>query len=225
VLLIMKKDIRSVAGITALLVLLMGSLAVLANFIPAVVVLACAVVLSGAYSIAALLMSERREDRHNGYSFLLRMPVLPVELAAGKLMLMYLLNAFACGLVLVLVKAYGAGARTIQVFQSITFAAGCVWLISLMAIYAGICVLGFTKFLAAFRIATLVLLVAVQAAGVAAFRIGGDLPALLEKAGDRIAAAPWLPICIAVSAAYFACIASSGTLVRFQEARRDGTSC
>ena len=216
---IMIKDIRSTAPITAALLLLYGILALFAHTIPTSATFACALALYGVYIISAILATERYEEKNNGYLNLLRMPVLPVELAVGKLLLMYLLNALGCGLAVIFVRAFGTGERMVHIFQSIALMEGCVWLVLLPVIYSGICIWGFTKFIIAFRIGILALLVAVQALGVIVFRVGKDLPPLLDRIGDGIAGAPWLPVCVLVTAGYFAYAGSAGGLVRLHGTR------
>ncbi len=213
------KDLRQTGIITAGLILLFITLTILSNYLSAVIITAAAVLLSGAYVMTALLTVERYEDKYNGYTYLLRMPVLPVELAAGKLISIYLMNVLGCGLVIALVRLSGTDSRTIPVSDSITLMAGCVWLLMIVLSYSGICLLGYTKFLFVFRIVIMSLLVAVQAMGVLVFKIGKDLPVLLSRVGGGLAGVPWLPVCLLVSVAYFAYIFLCGGLVRRHAAR------
>ena len=216
---ILGKDLRQTGILTAGLLLLFITLAILSNYLSMVIVTVLAIFLSGAYVITALLTIERYEDKNNGYLYLLRMPVLPVELAAGKLVLIYLMNILACGLAIALVRLLGTDSRTALISESIALMAGCVWLLVILLIYTGICILGYTKFVVVFRVVIMSLLVAVQAAGVLAFKIGKNLPTFLSGIGDGIAGAPWLLVCLLVSIFYFAYIFASGGLVRRHAAR------
>ena len=216
---ILMKDLKVTAATTGALLLIFIGLAVLAQFISATVIMVCAIVFSGVYLISTLLITERYEDKNNGYFYLLTLPVLPFELVSGKLILLYLMNIFACGLVILIVRIFGPDPRSILIFQSVALMAGCIWLITLTILYSGICMLGFTKFIVAFRIGILSLLVAIQAAGVLAFRASDNLPGTIGRIGDGIASAPWVWVCLLVSLAYFAYFFAGGRLVRLHAAR------
>jgi hypothetical protein len=216
---VLEKDLRQTGIITAGLLVLIVTLAVLTNFLSMLIVSVLAVILSGAYLMTALLTTERYEDKNNGYVNLLRMPVHPVELAAGKLVPIYLMNLLVCGLVIVLVRLFGTEARMISLFGSIALMAGCAWLLMILLMYSGICIFGFTKFTVIFRVVIMSILVGVQVLGMLAFKMGKDLPAILSRIGDQIADAPWLLLCLLVSAVYFAFVFACGPLVR-RHARR-----
>jgi hypothetical protein len=213
------KEIRRIGVITAGMLVIQFLLPLLSKLVSATAVYVCIVALSGAYIISALLAAERYEERNNGYLFLLRMPVRAEEVAAGKLLLMYLLNIVGCIVVLLLAGMLGQDSRFISIARSVALLLGCCWLILILLMYSGICILGFTKFVFVFRIAVLSLLVALQAAGVLALRLRADIPLRLQSIGNTINQVPWLVVCAAVSAVYFGYIAVAGRLVRNHAAR------
>ena len=205
--------------ITAGVVVLFAVLMAFSNYLPVAVVAVLAVVLSGVYVVVALFSTERYEDKHNGYNYLLRLPVLPAEIAAGKLVPIYVMNALGVGLTAVLFRFLFAGTSSLDLSQSIALMAGCVWLLVLLLVFTGICIFGFTKFVMVFRVAIMSLLVVIQGLGILAFRMGKDFPSLLARIGDGIASVPWLIVWLIVSVLFITYIAGSGNLVRRHAAR------
>jgi len=216
---IMQKDVRYTAAVTAGFTILLFVLPMLSKVLSPVAVFGAAVALSGVYMITALFSVERHEERNNGYPFLLRMPILPVEVAAGKLLLMYLHNVLSTGLLFALIRLSHVDPGSVPVFRSIALAAGCVWLILVIVSFYGICMLGYSKFFVVFRVGVLVLLVAIQAVGVFVLRLDGDLPARMQQVGASIAGIRWLVVCLVVSMMYFCLIAVSGRFVKSHTAR------
>lgn len=213
------KDLRQMGVLTAGVLVLFALLMFLSSYLPIAVITALAVVLSGAYVVVAFFSGERYEDKHNGYNYLLKLPVLPAEIAAGKLIPIYVMNMLGIGLMAILFRFLFTGRSSLHLSQSIALMAGCVWLLLLLLMFAGICILGFSRFVIVFRIAIMSLLVVTQGLGVLAFRMGKDFPLLLTRIGDGVAAVPWLIVCLIVSALFAAFIAGSGNLVRRHSAR------
>jgi len=173
-----------------------------------------AVAITALLIVTSVMILERYEERNNGYHLLLRMPILPSEVAAGKLVVIYLLNVSFCGLTLIAFRLHGFDPEYGQIARSVALLAGCIWLLVVLLMYAGICLLGFTRFVVVFRISVMALLVILQLLLMLLFRMGPDGPVLLADLAERFAGAPWLIICSLTSVVYFACIPITGMLMR-----------
>ena len=211
---IIGKELRQTAPITVAFLLVYAAMAIFGSAAPERLFALFAVMASGAYVISAILIAERYEERNNGYGYLLRMPVLPGELAAGKLIQMLLVDVLSCALMVSAVRLYGAGPEFQNTAQSIVLLAGTAWLFLILVMYVGICTLGYTRFVHVFRISIMALLVLVQVLLMLLLKSGAGGGSGLARLANGISGAPWGPICILASILYLGSAPWVGAVMR-----------
>ena len=211
---IINKELRQTAPVTVAFLLVFSAMAIFGKAAPERLFALFAVIASGAYVISAILIAERYEDHNNGYGYLLRMPVLPSELAAGKLIQMLLIDVLSCVLMVVAVRLYGAGGEFQNAAESIMLLAASIWLLLILVMYVGICSLGYTRFVHVFRISIMGVLVLVQVLLMLLLKSGGAGREGLSRLTAGILSAPWWAICGLACLAYLGAIPWVGRFMR-----------
>lgn len=211
--LIIQKESRQTVLPTAAFLVLTIVMAALSGIVSPRLFSLFAVIVSGVYIMGSILISERYEDKYNGYRQIFGMPVLAREVAAGKLIVMFLLDVLACALMTAVVRFYGLDSHTLAVTLAFVYLFGCVWLLFIVLMYSGICLLGFTRFMVVFRIVVLGLLVAVQLVLMLLLK-SGNIAEMVSGVAESLAGAPWLYICAAVTVGYFGFIPGAAKLMR-----------
>ncbi len=218
---IMRKDFRAALVpmfgflIIYIVMIILGQYAP-QQFLPLFAIIAVALLI-----LAALMAIERREDRNHGYRILLRMPIRALDVAVGKLLVMYLLTLLSCVLMLTVIGINHLDSQNGAFAGGLILLFNCIWLIIIPILYAGIYILGFTRFLYIFRIVIMGILVLSQIVVFLLLKskdIGGEL---ISQLGVFITEAPWVIICGVMSSIYLLLIPVIAKLMRYHAARSD----
>ena len=211
---IMGKEMRGVSIAAAVFVAILAALAVVGRLASDRLFTLFIVAASAFLIFGALLTAERIEDKNHGYRILLRMPILALEVAAGKLLVMYCLNAFSCALMILVSSLYGFDTEFFALARGIILLLSCVWLLLIVLSFTGVYTLGYTRFILVFRVSIMGLVVLAQVLLFFLLRSRESGIQWMANLSDSVAAAPWVVICAVVSVAYAACIPVISRLIR-----------